>query len=83
MVFPGKKKVIFINGCYWHRHNCKKGRSMPETRKNFWQAKFERTVERDKKNYKALKKLGWQVLILWECQLRDLKKLKKTVSFLK
>jgi len=83
MVFPGKKKVIFINGCYWHRHNCKKGRSMPETRKKFWQAKFERTVERDKKNYKALKKLGWQVLVLWECQLRDLKKLKKKVSFLK
>jgi DNA mismatch endonuclease (patch repair protein) len=74
MVFPGKKKVIFINGCYWHRHNCERGRSIPETRKAFWQSKFKKTIERDKKNHKALRKSGWKVLIVWECQTRDMPK---------
>ena len=84
MVFPGKKKLIFINGCYWHRHNCKKGRSIPETRKLFWQAKFKQTIERDKRNQKALKKLGWQIFVVWECQLKDLTKLRtKITAFLK
>jgi DNA mismatch endonuclease (patch repair protein) len=75
MVFPSKKKVIFINGCYWHRHNCKKGRSMPATRKRFWQSKFKKTIERDRKNIKILKRLGWKILVVWECQTRDCKKL--------
>jgi DNA mismatch endonuclease (patch repair protein) len=75
MVFPGKKKVIFINGCYWHRHNCKKGRSMPQTRKNFWQSKFKKTILRDKRNLKKLRLLGWKILIVWECQTRDTEKL--------
>jgi len=70
MVFQGKKKAIFINGCYWHLHNCNKGRSIPATRKKFWQQKFERTIERDKSNYRALKKLGWQILVVWECQTK-------------
>jgi DNA mismatch endonuclease (patch repair protein) len=75
MIFPGQKKVIFVNGCYWHRHNCKKGRSMPETRQNFWQLKFKRTVERDKRNLRKLRSVGWKILIVWECQTRDPKKL--------
>jgi len=80
MVFSAKKKVIFINGCYWHRHSCKKGRSKPETRKDFWQTKFFRTKQRDKENRKQLKKLGWQILTIWECQVKDLEKLKKMVT---
>ena len=84
IVFPRRKKVIFINGCYWHRHNCKKGRSMPETRKKFWQQKFERTIERDKKNKRELKKLGWKVLVIWECQTKRPEKIiDKITSFLK
>jgi DNA mismatch endonuclease (patch repair protein) len=81
MVFPRQKKLIFINGCFWHRHACKKGRSMPETRKAFWQAKFTRTIERDKANYKALKTLNWKILIVWECQLRDLARVEKKVGW--
>ena len=50
IVFGTRKKVIFVNGCYWHRHKCKKGRSTPETRKDFWLDKFQRTAERDKIN---------------------------------
>jgi DNA mismatch endonuclease (patch repair protein) len=84
IVFPKRKKVIFINGCFWHRHTCKKGRSIPATRKKFWQQKFKRTIERDKKNKSELKKLGWKVLVVWECQIKKPEKLIGKISkFLK
>lgn len=80
IVFSAKKKVIFINGCYWHRHTCKKGRSKPETRKDFWQTKFFRTKQRDKATRKKLKNIGWQILTIWECQIKNVEKLKKMVT---
>jgi DNA mismatch endonuclease (patch repair protein) len=84
IIFPKRKKVIFINGCFWHRHSCKKGRSMPATREKFWQQKFKRTIERDKQNFKALKKLGWKILVIWECQTKRPEKITdKITSFLK
>jgi DNA mismatch endonuclease, patch repair protein len=84
IVFPKRKKVIFINGCFWHRHTCKKGRSMPATRKKFWHQKFKRTIERDKRNKNELKKLGWKILIIWECQIKKPAKITdKIISFLK
>lgn len=85
IVFSKLKKVIFINGCFWHRHTCKKGLSMPATRKKFWQQKFTRTIERDKKNKSELKKLGWKILVIWECQTKKNpeKILTKIKTFLK
>lgn len=84
VVFPKRKKVIFINGCFWHRHTCKKGRSMPATRKKFWQQKFKRTIERDKRNKNELKKLGWKILVIWECQIKNPRKvIAKISNFLK
>jgi DNA mismatch endonuclease, patch repair protein len=84
MIFPSRKELIFINGCYWHRHSCKKGRSMPATRKNFWTSKFDRTIERDKKNLRKLRKEGWKLLVVWECQIRNIERLKNRISdFLK
>jgi len=84
IVFPKSKKVIFINGCFWHRHTCKKGRSMPATRKKFWQQKFKRTIERDKQNFKTLKKLGWKILVIWECQIKKPEKIINRIkNFLK
>jgi len=74
LVFPSHKKVIFVNGCYWHRHSCKKGCSMPETKRLFWQSKFDKTIRRDEQNIKTLKKQGWDVLVIWECQLKDMEK---------
>jgi DNA mismatch endonuclease, patch repair protein len=71
-VIPLTKKVIFVHGCYWHRHNCKKGRSMPATRKNFWQSKFKKTIARDKRNLRKLRKEGWVVLVVWECQVKGI-----------
>lgn len=84
IVFPKRKKIVFVNGCFWHRHTCKKGCSMPTTRKRFWQQKFERTIERDKKNKRELKKLRWKILVVWECQIKKPKKLIDKISkFLK
>lgn len=73
LVFAGRKKVIFVNGCYWHRHNCSKGRSMPKTREDFWKRKFETNVKRDTRNRRDLKKMGWDVLVVWECQTKSSK----------
>jgi DNA mismatch endonuclease, patch repair protein len=80
LVFAGRKKVIFVNGCYWHRHNCKKGKSVPETRRDFWFSKFARTVERDRENINLLQKQGWKVLVIWECQIKnDIEKVRKKI----
>lgn len=69
IVLPKYKTVIFIHGCFWHKHkNCKKAQ-LPETRKEFWENKISGNVERDKKNIRQLKKTGWQVIVLWQCRL--------------
>ena len=83
IVLPKHKLVIFIHGCYWHRHpKCKMAYS-PKTRVEFWENKFLENIARDKRNQKALKKLGWDVGIIWECETKDLDALKKIiVSFL-
>lgn len=79
LVFPGRKSVIFVNGCFWHRHpgcaNC----TMPKTRFEFWQEKFAKNVARDRKAVAELERLGWRVLIVWECELRDEQALKASV----
>lgn len=69
IVFPRYHSVIFVNGCYWHRHGCK-DTSFPAKNKKFWALKFLKNVERDQRNYKLLKKDGWRVLIVWECQIK-------------
>ncbi len=72
MVFPIFRKVIFVHGCYWHMHNCRFGRVTPKTNARFWKNKRESNKERDKRNRKNLKKQGWDILTIWECQLRNL-----------
>lgn len=62
--------VIFINGCFWHRHGCKLS-TMPKTNQEFWIKKFEANVSNDEENYKRLRNEGWNVEILWECELKD------------
>ena len=68
LVFPKYKAVIFVHGCFWHRHGCK-WTTIPSSRKYFWNAKFAANVERDSKNVRELEALGWRVLIVWECEL--------------
>ena len=63
------RAVIFVNGCFWHRHQGCKRATTPKTNTEYWNAKFQRTVQRDNEEYEALRKLGWRVFIVWECQL--------------
>lgn len=71
LVFPNRRKVIFVHGCFWHRHmNCALGR-LPKSRSEFWFPKLEGNAERDERNVRELAQLGWRVLTVWECQLRD------------
>ena len=70
IVLPKWKAVVFVHGCFWHRHpNCRRA-SIPQTRTEFWQAKFRRNVANDKRNCERLLDLGWRVGIVWECALK-------------
>jgi DNA mismatch endonuclease (patch repair protein) len=69
MVFPARRKLIFVHGCFWHRHDCKSGRSTPSVRRNFWLNKLQANVLRDRVNVRRLRELGWAVIVAWECQL--------------
>ena len=70
IVLPKYKSVIFINGCFWHRHiGCAKT-TTPKSNLDFWERKFDRTIANDRRNYAALEKQGWNVIVLWECELK-------------
>jgi len=70
IAFPSKKIAIFINGCYWHRCPvC--NLSIPKSNENFWRVKFRKNVERDKRNIEQLRLQDWNVLVLWECQIKN------------
>ena len=69
IVLPKYKTVIFIHGCFWHMHNCKKFR-MPQSNTDYWEQKILRNVERDKKVKQELESSGWKVIIIWECELK-------------
>jgi DNA mismatch endonuclease (patch repair protein) len=71
IVFAKYRAVIFVHGCFWHRHsNCRRA-SSPSTRPEYWKAKFARNVVRDKRVQRELKHAGWRVLVLWQCELKD------------
>jgi DNA mismatch endonuclease (patch repair protein) len=71
LVFPASRKAIFVHGCFWHQHpGCREGR-VPSSNAEYWQPKFERTVERDAMAQLALTEAGWSVLVLWECDVSD------------
>jgi DNA mismatch endonuclease (patch repair protein) len=71
LVLPRLKKVIFVNGCFWHMHRCRYGRVSPASNAIFWRTKREQNVERDRRNSARLRKAGWRVLVVWECGTRD------------
>ncbi|WP_439524130.1 very short patch repair endonuclease [Marivita sp.] len=70
IVLPKYCTVIFVHGCFWHRHEGCSNSTMPKTRPQFWQEKFDRTVERDWEKQAKLESAGWRVLTVWECELR-------------
>ena len=85
IVLPKYKTVIFVNGCFWHKHNCKRF-VWPSSNEEYWKKKILRNVERDELNIKGLKELGWKVLVVWECELKKAtidERLKMLVSEIK
>ena len=69
IVLPKYKTVIFVNGCFWHKHNCSRF-VWPLTNTEYWRSKIQRNVENDQKNLELLQKSGWNVITVWECQLK-------------
>ena len=70
IVLPKYKTVIFINGCFWHRHEGCRYATTPKTRTEFWQEKFDRNVANDRKHKEELETMGWNVITVWECELK-------------
>ena len=71
LVFPARKAVIFMHGCFWHRHqDCRLAR-MPKSRVAYWREKLEANKRRDDENVRRLNELGWRVLVVWECQIKE------------
>lgn len=80
IVLPKYRVVIFVNGCFWHGHeNCPNSR-LPKTNKGFWNEKIEKNKQRDRKNIEKLLAQGWKPMIIWSCELRDIKKLKNILQ---
>ncbi|MDP6636416.1 MAG: DNA mismatch endonuclease Vsr [Phycisphaerae bacterium] len=68
LVFAGRRKIIFVHGCFWHQHSCRRGSRTPSTRREYWLAKLQGNVARDKTVVRRLRTLGWGVMVVWECQ---------------
>lgn len=71
LTFPSRRKVIFIHGCFWHRHEGCKLTRMPKSRTDFWEGKLSENKSRDERNLVRLEEQGWDVLVVWECELKD------------
>jgi len=71
LTFPRYRKIIFVHGCFWHGHDCKRGDRQPKDNAEYWMQKISRNKARDTRSQEALKSLGWDVLVIWECQLKD------------
>ena len=80
LVFAGRHKVIFVNGCFWHFHDCRVGQRAPKANAEFWETKRTRTRNRDAEQRHQLERSGWDVLTVWECELKDLSALEKQLD---
>lgn len=71
IAFIGKKKAIFVHGCFWHGHDCKEGKRTPKSRVGYWGPKIKGNRDRDARHRLSLEKLGWQILTIWDCEIRS------------
>lgn len=71
LVFGPKRKIIQVHGCFWHGHNCRRGERKPKQNADYWTKKLARNVERDAQVQTELERLGWRVLVIWECETKD------------
>ena len=82
LVFPSKKKVIFVHGCFWHQHkkpSCKIAR-LPKSNRDYWIPKLQKNVERDIQHRKSLKRMGWNSFVIWECETSNTERLEKNIE---
>jgi DNA mismatch endonuclease (patch repair protein) len=83
LTFPARRKAMFVHGCFWHRHDCSTGRKVPASNEGYWIPKLARNKERDVRTQQELRELGWDVLVIWECEAGDPDAIvKKVISFL-
>lgn len=80
IVLPRHQKIVFVHGCFWHGHKRCKRAKRPDTHKEFWNRKIEGNIKRDEKVGRQLRSLGWKLLVLWQCQTRDIEKLLKSLE---
>ena len=75
IVLPIHRKIVLVHGCFWHMHICNRGKVVPKTNESYWNAKRQRNVERDNLNITAYGEAGWQTLVVWECETKDVERL--------
>jgi DNA mismatch endonuclease (patch repair protein) len=80
LTFIGRRRAIFLHGCFWHRHRCTMGQRTPKSRIKFWLDKFDRNVARDKVVMRELRSCGWRSMVVWECELRNAARVEKRVK---
>lgn len=80
LVFPARRKVILVNGCFWHGHDCARGARRPKQNANYWREKISRNEERDAKARESLQLMGWNILVIWECELKELTQVRQVLS---
>ena len=83
IVLPKYHKIIFVHGCFWHGHKCRAGRNTPKSKKKYWHEKLNKNKIRDKKHLIDLSALGWEVLVVWECEVREEELLDRLIAFIK
>jgi DNA mismatch endonuclease (patch repair protein) len=80
LAWLGRKVVLFVNGCFWHGHDCLRGSRAPRTREGYWATKISRNRERDAQTIACLREDRWQVIVVWECELKEPGKLKERLN---
>jgi len=80
LVFPSRRKVIFVHGCFWHGHDCARGSRQPKTNVDYWITKISRNRNRDNETRQLLSNAGWASLIIWECELRDVQEIQQKIE---
>lgn len=79
IAYIGRRKAIFVHGCFWHGHDCKEGIRKPKTNQNYWLPKIERNRQRDAAHLEELRRLGWSAVVVWECEIQDQERLKSKI----
>jgi DNA mismatch endonuclease (patch repair protein) len=75
IAFPGRRKAVFVHGCFWHRHKGCRRASIPKSNRAFWRAKLARNASRDAEELAAIRKQGWRALVVWECEIKNERRL--------